>query len=152
MLRVELVSVGEGSTARARDPEAVLAERYRTWASRYQPCAASSYRTERALLEAVELGRQRHPIRLMLFDSTGEMLASKALASRIGRLRDDGVHVLMAAIGPADGWSRDTLARADMVLSFGPLTLPHRLATVLLAEQVYRALTILAGHPYHCGH
>ena len=99
-----------------------------------------------------ELERGRHATRLMLLDSAGEMLKSKDLATRLGRLQDGGVQVLIAAIGPADGWSRDTLARADMVVSFGLLTLPHRLAQVILAEQVYRALTILAGHPYHCGH
>lgn len=56
------------------------------------------------------------------------------------------------AIGPADGWSPEARVRADLVVSFGPMTLPHSLARVVLAEQVYRALTILAGHPYHSGH
>jgi 23S rRNA (pseudouridine1915-N3)-methyltransferase len=58
----------------------------------------------------------------------------------------------MLAIGPADGWSVAARQRADLLVSFGRLTLPHQLARVVLAEQVYRALTILAGHPYHTGH
>jgi 23S rRNA (pseudouridine1915-N3)-methyltransferase len=56
------------------------------------------------------------------------------------------------AIGPADGWSDAARARAGLLLSFGSITLPHQLARVVLAEQIYRALTILAGHPYHSGH
>ncbi len=58
----------------------------------------------------------------------------------------------MLAIGPADGWSTAARARAGLLLSFGAITLPHELARVVLAEQIYRALTILAGHPYHSGH
>ena len=60
-------------------------------------------------------------------------------------------HIVLA-IGPADGWSAPARARASLLLSFGPITLPHELARVVLAEQLYRALTILAGHPYHSGH
>jgi 23S rRNA (pseudouridine1915-N3)-methyltransferase len=56
------------------------------------------------------------------------------------------------AIGPADGWSDTARQRADLLLSLGRITLPHQLARVVLAEQVYRAFTILAGHPYHSGH
>jgi 23S rRNA (pseudouridine1915-N3)-methyltransferase len=56
------------------------------------------------------------------------------------------------AIGPADGWSAEARQRADLLLSLGRMTLPHQLARVVLAEQVYRAFTILAGHPYHSGH
>jgi len=59
---------------------------------------------------------------------------------------------LVLAIGPADGWSPAARARADLLLSFGRITLPHELAAVVAAEQLYRALTIRAKHPYHCGH
>ncbi len=70
----------------------------------------------------------------------------------MGRLRDNGTQTLVLAIGPADGWSDGARARASLLLSFGAITLPHELARAVLAEQIYRALTILAGHPYHCGH
>jgi 23S rRNA (pseudouridine1915-N3)-methyltransferase len=59
---------------------------------------------------------------------------------------------LIFAVGPADGWSEKGCARANLLLSFGRITLPHQLARVVLAEQLYRAFTILAGHPYHSGH
>jgi 23S rRNA (pseudouridine1915-N3)-methyltransferase len=59
---------------------------------------------------------------------------------------------VVLAIGPADGWSGMARERANLIFSLGRITLPHQLARVVLAEQVYRALTILAGHPYHCGH
>jgi 23S rRNA (pseudouridine1915-N3)-methyltransferase len=55
-------------------------------------------------------------------------------------------------VGPADGWSEYARAQAQSTLSFGPMTLPHELARLVLAEQIYRAFTILAGHPYHSGH
>ena len=58
----------------------------------------------------------------------------------------------LVAIGPADGWSDAALAAATRTVAFGRITLPHELAAVIAAEQLYRALTILAGHPYHSGH
>ena len=79
-------------------------------------------------------------------------MSSEQLAAWIGRERDAGMQHLHFAIGPADGWSKDMRDRADLLLSFGPMTFPHELARVMLAEQLYRAFTILAGHPYHGGH
>ena len=58
----------------------------------------------------------------------------------------------MLAIGPPDGWSTAAHSSAKLLLSLGAMTLPHELALVILAEQTYRALTILAGFPYHSGH
>ena len=60
--------------------------------------------------------------------------------------------VTVFAIGPADGWSSVARQRANLLFSLGRITLPHQLARVVLAEQVYRAFTILSGHPYHSGH
>jgi 23S rRNA (pseudouridine1915-N3)-methyltransferase len=79
-------------------------------------------------------------------------MSSEQLAAWIGRERDSGAQHLHFAIGPADGWSPETRKRAGLLLSFGPMTFPHELARVILAEQLYRAFTILAGHPYHAGH
>ena len=82
-------------------------------------------------------------------DEHGKAHPSRAFAARIARLRDDGVRRLVLIIGGADGLAPEVLARADDTLAFGPQTWPHALARVMLAEQVYRAVTILAGSPYH---
>jgi len=82
-------------------------------------------------------------------DEHGQAMGSRAFAGEIARLRDDGVRRLAFLIGGADGLDRDLLAQANARLAFGPQTWPHALARVMLAEQVYRAVTILAGSPYH---
>jgi 23S rRNA (pseudouridine1915-N3)-methyltransferase len=82
-------------------------------------------------------------------DEHGKAHPSRAFATRIAKLRDDGARKLVIVIGGADGHSPELLARADETLAFGPQTWPHALARVMLAEQVYRAVTILAGGPYH---
>ena len=92
------------------------------------------------------------PAKLILLDARGRTMSSEELAAWIGRERDTGTQHLHFAIGPADGWSKESRDRADLLLSFGPMTFPHELARVMLAEQLYRAFTILAGHPYHGGH
>jgi 23S rRNA (pseudouridine1915-N3)-methyltransferase len=94
----------------------------------------------------------RAPARLILLDARGQTMSSEQLAAWIGRERDAATQHLHFAIGPADGWSKESRDRADLLLSFGPMTFPHELARVMLAEQLYRAFTILAGHPYHGGH
>jgi len=82
-------------------------------------------------------------------DEHGQALASRAFADKVGKLRDEGRRRLVLIIGGADGLADEVLARADETLAFGPQTWPHALARVMLAEQVYRAVTILAGGPYH---
>ena len=88
----------------------------------------------------------------MLLDSRGEALSSEELAAWLGARRDSGQQTIVFAIGPASGWSGGAQRQAQTVLSLGPMTLPHELARLVLAEQLYRAFTILAGHPYHTGH
>jgi 23S rRNA (pseudouridine1915-N3)-methyltransferase len=87
--------------------------------------------------------------KLVLLDETGKAQSSVDFANFVGRHRDDGARNLVFAIGGADGHDPALKARADMILSFGPATWPHQLARILLAEQLYRAVTILSGHPYH---
>jgi 23S rRNA (pseudouridine1915-N3)-methyltransferase len=87
--------------------------------------------------------------RAVVLDETGETLGSTALAERLGRWRDDGVREVRFVIGAADGVSAGERAGADLLLSFGRLTWPHLLARAMLAEQLWRATSILAGHPYH---
>ncbi|MDO8295069.1 MAG: 23S rRNA (pseudouridine(1915)-N(3))-methyltransferase RlmH [Caulobacter sp.] len=82
-------------------------------------------------------------------DEHGTVRPSRDFAGQIGRLRDDGVRRLVFLIGGADGLDPAILAAADGRLAFGPQTWPHALARAMLAEQVYRAVTILAGSPYH---
>ncbi len=85
----------------------------------------------------------------MALDERGQALSSAALAARLGRWRDEGVRELRFLIGGADGLAEAERAGADLCLAFGPATWPHLMVRAMLAEQLYRAMTILAGHPYH---
>jgi len=87
--------------------------------------------------------------RVIACDEHGPALTSRAFAARIAALRDQGTRRLTLIIGGADGLDASVLARADERLAFGPQTWPHALARVMLAEQIYRAVTIMAGSPYH---
>lgn len=82
-------------------------------------------------------------------DEGGEPLSSRDFAALVARLRDQGVRRLAFVVGGADGLDAAVLDGAGMRLAFGPQTWPHALARVMLAEQIYRAVTILAGQPYH---
>lgn len=86
---------------------------------------------------------------LIALDRRGKTLDSEAFAKRLERWRDDGAADIAFLIGGADGHGEPVLAKASLVLSFGAMTWPHLLARVLLAEQIYRAQQLLAGHPYH---
>ena len=82
-------------------------------------------------------------------DEHGQVMASRAFAAEIARLRDGGARRLVFLIGGADGLGEAVLERASRKLAFGPQTWPHALARAMLAEQVYRVVTILSGSPYH---
>ena len=87
--------------------------------------------------------------RTILLDERGEQMDSAAFAARIGRWRDDGVRELRFAIGAADGFDDKDRAGADLLIAFGRMTWPHMMARAMLAEQLWRAASILSGHPYH---
>ncbi|MEM9196533.1 MAG: 23S rRNA (pseudouridine(1915)-N(3))-methyltransferase RlmH [Pseudomonadota bacterium] len=89
--------------------------------------------------------------RLCALDERGRMLGSPDFAALIARWRDDGARDAAFVIGGADGLTAELRARADQLLALGPMVWPHRLARVMLAEQLYRAATILGGGPYHRG-
>ena len=130
---------------------AALAVHYEQRLQQYAECSAQRVPSEARLFEKMSHSGRTRPI-LVLLDPRGRTLSSEQLAAWIGRQRDTGIQQLHFAIGPADGWSKEARERADLLLSFGPMTFPHELARVMLAEQLYRAFTILAGHPYHGGH
>jgi 23S rRNA (pseudouridine1915-N3)-methyltransferase len=87
--------------------------------------------------------------RLVALDERGDAPTSGAFADLLGRWRDEAVRDIAFVVGGADGLARPLVDRADTVLAFGPMTWPHQLVRVMLAEQLYRAQTILTGHPYH---
>ena len=86
---------------------------------------------------------------VVLLDAKGKGMTSEDFAQTIGALRDAGTRHLVFVIGGPDGLGKLANIRAGRSLAFGPQTWPHLLVRAMLAEQVYRALTILAGHPYH---
>jgi 23S rRNA (pseudouridine1915-N3)-methyltransferase len=134
------------------DPFNTLIADYVARTSRYSPCETQLFDMEATFLQAMGKQAGRTPAYLVMLDSRGKQLTSEELAEAIARVRDSGIQRMVFAIGPADGWSVNARDQANLLLSFGRITLPHQLARVVLAEQVYRAFTILAGHPYHSGH
>lgn len=88
---------------------------------------------------------------LILLDERGRSFSSEEFAGRMGLLRDGGRKAAVIAIGGADGHDESLRRQAELVLSLGAMTWPHQLVRVMIGEQLYRAATILAGHPYHRG-
>ena len=125
-----------------RSPEAELVARYEkriTWPFK--------------LTELPETGGKAPepvtPLRTVLLDERGKQLSSEELAAILGRWRDDGVREARFVLGAADGHSEAERREADLLLAMGAMTWPHLLARAMLLEQLYRATTIVAGHPYH---
>ncbi|MGN7160940.1 23S rRNA (pseudouridine(1915)-N(3))-methyltransferase RlmH [Sphingomonas sp. SAFR-052] len=87
--------------------------------------------------------------RIVMLDEKGRDLPSMAFATQLGRWRDDGVRETRFLLGAADGFDDAQRAGADLLLAFGRATWPHLMARAMLAEQLWRATSILAGHPYH---
>jgi len=151
-MQILLASISPRARRAKSAPADALALDYITRAARLNPASATIFDSEAALLSAVERQPGRAAALLVLFDSRGDMLTSEEFAQYLGRLRDEGAQRIVFAIGPADGWSSSARSRAQRTVSLGRMTLPHELARAVAAEQIYRALTILAGHPYHSGH
>lgn len=118
---------------------------------RYVTAEGKELSDQSALLKLVSRSGRTAPV-LVLLDSRGKQLSSEELAVFVRDHRDRGTQELIFAVGPANGWNDETRTKADVQLSLGRMTLAHELARVVLAEQLYRAFTILAGHPYHSGH
>ena len=118
---------------------------------RYADADGIVLKDEVALLKlCAREARARHS--LVLLDSRGRHFSSEEFATWLGSYRDRQSMPLLFAVGPADGFSEQARQSATLVLSLGSMTLAHELARVVLLEQLYRAFTILEGHPYHLGH
>ncbi|HEU0062820.1 MAG TPA: 23S rRNA (pseudouridine(1915)-N(3))-methyltransferase RlmH [Hyphomicrobiaceae bacterium] len=158
-MRVVIAAIG-----RLKDgPERVLFERYRGRfeaagrrlgfapvecgeAAESQAASVAKRKTE----EAAALRKlTRDAETVIALDAAGKACTSAGFAELLAKIRDEGSRGLAFAIGGPDGLAADILGAAKMRLSFGTITLPHQLARIVLAEQLYRAATILAGHPYH---
>jgi 23S rRNA (pseudouridine1915-N3)-methyltransferase len=129
-----------------------LADGYLKRLKQYSEADGVSLKDEAALLKIC--GREgRNPRRwLVLLDSRGKQLSSEELANFLRNHQERNPLSVVFAIGPSDGFAEEVRAQADLVLSLGRMTLAHELARVVLLEQLYRAFTILKGHPYHLGH
>ncbi|MXP15179.1 23S rRNA (pseudouridine(1915)-N(3))-methyltransferase RlmH [Altererythrobacter confluentis] len=126
----------------ARSPEAELVARYEkrlTWPVK--------------LTELPETGGRipdpQTPCRTVLMDERGRNLSSGEFAAILGEWRDSGIREARFVLGAADGHSAQDRQEADLLVAFGNATWPHLLARAMLMEQLYRATTIVAGHPYH---
>lgn len=127
--------------------------------ARYVPVEGIVLRDEDAMLQlcgrapSVKAGKTAGgKSTLVLMDSRGRQFSSEQFAHFIGDYQDHNPLPLVFAVGPADGFTEAGRSAAQRTISLGPMTLPHELARVILLEQVYRAFTILKGHPYHSGH
>ena len=151
-----------------------LTEDYLRRISRYVPVEGIALRDEMVLLEICgrassarlsaksspgnsSSAKHRKPAggvksTLVLMDSRGKEFSSEQFAQFLGDYQDRNPLPLVFAVGAADGFSEDARAAAQFTISLGRMTLAHELARVVLLEQVYRAFTILKGHPYHGGH
>lgn len=126
-----------------RSPEAELVERYMkrvTWPTKI---------TELPDKGSAKLPPLPSPAVTVMLDETGAQLGSMAFAEKLGRWRDDGMRECRLLIGAADGFSDEERAAASLRIAFGAMTWPHMLARAMLAEQLWRATSILANHPYH---
>lgn len=107
-------------------------------------------RSEERRNDEARLIAERLPHGLVIaLDERGKNLGSEAFAGKIAAARDAGTPAATLLIGGADGLAEDLRARAGLVLCFGALTIPHQIVRALALEQLYRAMTIMAGHPYH---
>ncbi len=136
----------------------VLSEEYLKRISRYAEIEGVALKDEAAILSLATSQRSKKQqshnkdrYKLVLLDARGRQLSSEEFAGFLQREEVNAVPLVLA-VGGSDGFSAETRQRAGFILSLGKMTLPHELARVVLLEQLYRALTILAKHPYHLGH
>jgi 23S rRNA (pseudouridine1915-N3)-methyltransferase len=129
-----------------------LTDEYLKRLRQYAEADGIAVKDEAALLKLCGRDARAARRRLVMLDSIGKQLSSEELAQFIRQHQDGNPLPLVFAVGAADGFTTETLRQADFTLSLGKMTLAHELARVVLLEQMYRAFTILKGHPYHLGH
>jgi 23S rRNA (pseudouridine1915-N3)-methyltransferase len=129
-----------------------LTDDYLKRIQRYADAEALQLPDESALLKLREKSGPRPAHAVILLDSQGRQLTSEEFAQFLQTHQERNPQPLVLAIGPADGFSDAARKSAIAILSLGKMTLAHELARIVLLEQVYRAFTILKGHPYHTGH
>jgi 23S rRNA (pseudouridine1915-N3)-methyltransferase len=129
-----------------------LTDEYLKRLARYADTEGIALKDEPALLKLC--GREARPVRptLVLLDGRGKQLSSEEFAEFLGNHQDRNPLPLLFAVGPASGFGAGIQQEANLLLSLGKMTLAHELARVVFLEQLYRAFTILKGHPYHLGH
>jgi len=149
---VHLTLAHIGSRYPAGDHFEKLTQLYLQRTTPFARCETAAFRSEAALFESMERQPGRGAAHLILLDSRGKQMSSEAFAAWLGARRDEGTQRMVFAIGPASGWSDDARQRSHLLLSLGTLTFAHALARLVAAEQIYRAFTIVVGHPYHTGH
>lgn len=140
---MKLVILASGKAGRS--PEGALSDRYLKrigWPVELRETGDSAKLPGRFRLKDGD-------VRTVVLDERGESLSSTAFAQRLQGWREDGAREIRFLIGPADGHDDATRQEADLLLSFGAATWPHLLVRAMLAEQLYRAVSILGGHPYH---
>ena len=120
--------------------------------ARYVPIEEAVLRSQDEVLIKFGAGSKDGKSVLALMDSRGKEYSSEAFAGFLQNHQDRNPLPLVFAVGGADGFDATVRAKADHVISLGKLTLPHELARIVLLEQIYRAFTIMKGHPYHTGH
>jgi 23S rRNA (pseudouridine1915-N3)-methyltransferase len=152
MTEITLAVILPKRTREKSNEFALSIDHYLARAAKFLPTTSATFASEDALFAFAARQPSRAAAHTLLFDPRGQLVTSEGFAHTLGKLRDDGTQRILLAIGPPDGWSATARARAAALLSFGRITLPHELARVVAAEQIYRALTILARHPYHSGH
>ena len=145
-------------------PERMLVERYLDRVAKSGPAVGLSFSgvSEIAESRAARAGQRKaeesaqcldraneRATALIALDETGKSVTSKTFAELLARMRDSGTRRVIFAIGGPDGHAPELLGKADRIIALGLMTWPHQIVRVLVAEQLYRAVSILAGHPYH---
>jgi 23S rRNA (pseudouridine1915-N3)-methyltransferase len=147
-VKLQIAWIGKTKEAAFR----ALTEEYLRRVSRYVTTESHELANEAALLEITSSAAGRTRPVLVLLDARGRQFTSEEFAELLRDQQDRGTQNLFFGVGPADGFTDKARSSADLVLSFGKMTLAHELARIVLLEQIYRAFTILRGHPYHTGH
>jgi 23S rRNA (pseudouridine1915-N3)-methyltransferase len=152
-VKLRVIWVGKSRASWVRE----ATDDYATRIRRHLPLEITEVREEKGTetetareAECQRILRQLPPgARVILLDERGELMTSVAFATQIGRLRDQGVNELVFVIGGAHGFSERFRSSNQHLLALSPMTVTHEMARVILLEQLYRALSILQGSPYH---